>query len=314
MVEQGRRCARSQVREEQVESLLIRARREKVEVLLPLLAHVVAQRRRVEGADGGDGAPHRLRGEIQLAGRPDLRRLQLRDRFLGRRVERPEILDVIAEPLRAPWPVAVHTEHVDDAAPDREIARCRHRALTAVAELDEAAHETVAGKPVAAPDLGDARAHDRRRQGRPQEAAERSHHHQGRRSRVQPHQGGEPGSGDLLGRGYAVERRSVAGREDRDPGSAGPDHRVPVDPLGLRRDDEDRAARPLPQPPGDHADGAGGHSRDEAALSGGERSERRQPVEPLTERQGCDGRRAGTAISPSRHGSTRSWPPRPRRA
>ena len=240
----------------------------------------------VERGDGGDGAPNRLLGQVELAGRPDLRRLELRDRFLGRGVERAEVLDVIAEPLRAPWPVAVHAEDVDDAAADREIAGCGDRALAPVAELDEAADETVAVQPLAAFDLGDARAEDVRRQRRSQQAAEGPDHHQRRRSRVQPHQGGEPGAGDLLGRRDAIEGRGVAGGEDRDPGSAVPDERVRVDALGLGRDDEDGAARPFPQPPGDQADGARGHARDDAARGGGKLGERGQLVEPLPERHG----------------------------
>ena len=43
MIEQGRRRVRAQVREEQVEPLVVDARAEQIAVALPLLAYVVAQ-------------------------------------------------------------------------------------------------------------------------------------------------------------------------------------------------------------------------------------------------------------------------------
>ena len=192
---------------------------------------------------------------------------ELRDRFLGRGIERADVLDVVAEPLRAPRAVAIHAEHVDDAATDGEIARGRHRALAPVAELDEAGDETIARQPLATLDLGDARADDRRREGRAQQAAGDATTTSGvalacsrmnvaRRARVTSSDGGTRSNGGVSPAGkIATPEPPAQTIESR------------VDALGLRRHDEHGAAGPLAQPPGDHADGAGRHAGDDAAAA-----------------------------------------------
>ena len=154
VIEQRCRGLAAEVREEQVEAFLVHARLEQVAVALPLFAHVIAQRAGVEPGHRLQCTSDRRGREVELASGPDLCGLELGDRLLGSGIERADILDVIAEPLRAPGTRTVDPEHVDDAATDSEIPGDGNRALAAVAELHQASHEHVAGQARTALHLG----------------------------------------------------------------------------------------------------------------------------------------------------------------
>ena len=123
VVEQRRRAVADEVREEQVDALVVHARRELARSRVP----TARARRR--------GARSTSRRPTAASAAPPSRRLRsssragqtcatssLRDRLLGREVEGAQVVDVVAEPLGAPRPRAVHAEDVDDAAAHREVA------------------------------------------------------------------------------------------------------------------------------------------------------------------------------------------------
>src|SRR5580704_10032209 len=83
VVEQRRGRIVAEVREEEVNTFLVHARGEQSAIALPLLAHVIAERRGVEAADRVERTGDRLATEVELARRPDLRGFELRDRLLG---------------------------------------------------------------------------------------------------------------------------------------------------------------------------------------------------------------------------------------
>ena len=123
----------AEVRKEEVEPLLVDARCQQLAVALPLLAHVLAQRAGIETGNRFQGSSQGFAAQVELTCRPHLRRLELCDRLLGRRVEGAQVLDIVAEPLRPPGTRAVNAEDIDDTAADREVPRHRDGAFAPVA-------------------------------------------------------------------------------------------------------------------------------------------------------------------------------------
>ena len=198
VIEQRRRRFRPEIREEQVDAVVVDARFEQARITVPLLADVVAKRARVERLHSRDRPRHRSRTQVEFARRPDLGDLELSDRFLRRVVEHTKVIDVVAEPLGAPWTLAIDTEDVDDAAAHREVAGGRHRALPPIAKFNEARDELVTREPVPALDLGHARADHFGGERRSEQPARRRHHEQRLGTRVQAHERCQAGSRHLL--------------------------------------------------------------------------------------------------------------------
>ena len=171
VIQQRRRGVATEVREEEVEALLVHARRQQVAIALPLLTNVAAECRGVQPADGRERPGHQLAAEVELACRPDLRGLELGDELLRGRVEGAQVLDVVAEPFGAPRSRAIHPEDVDDAASHCEIPWHGDCTLAPVAELDKACDQGIAGEPRAALHLGQAGLDHRARERRPEQPA-----------------------------------------------------------------------------------------------------------------------------------------------
>ena len=267
VVEERRWRIVTEVREEEVEPVLVHTRCEQPAIAVPLLPHVVAEGGRVEAADRLERTGHRITAEVELACRPDLRDLELGDRLLGRRIERAQVLDIIPEPLGTPGSRTIHAEDVDDAATHREVAGDGDRALATVAELHKAREQRIAGQVRTPLDLGEPRLDDAARQRRPEQAARRGNHQERFDARVQPHEGRETGARHLFRRRHPVERRRVAGGKDGGSGPAVPDERVGVHALGLRGDDQHRPRGRLAQPPGEQADRTRRNAGDDPATS-----------------------------------------------
>ena len=316
---------------EEVDAVVVDAQLELGEVLLPLLAHLRPAAADIESGDRLLGPADRRSAQIELAGGQQPHPLQSGDRGLGVDVEGPDLIDLVAEPLRPPGAAAIQAKDVDDAAAHGHLAGRGHRGHPPVPEVNKALDDRVAADPgtptdfVGAVERGDG-------EGGPEQPG-RGGDHQRRPAVAKQGEGGDPAADDLLRRGDAVKAGGVRGRPEAQPRLATPETGVGIDGLRVGRDHQHVPGGAPAGPPGDQPDGGRGDPAEDAQGAVDERGQGGDGVQAGGQRGRAAGRWlnhrvTAPQVSPVRAevtaprappvqagegGCTRSWPaPGPR--
>ena len=303
-----------EIRGEEVDAVVVDTQLELGQVLLPLIANLGPAAADVEGGSRLLGPADRRGAQIELAGGQQPHPLEPGDRGLGVDVESPDLVDLVAKPLRPPGAAAIQAKGVDDAAPHGHLAGRGDRGHPPVPEVDEALDDRVAADPGTPTDLADAVERGGGEGGAEQPG--RGGDHQGRLAVTEQGKGGDPATDHLLRRGDAVKAGGVRGRPEAQPRLATPETGVGIDGLRVGRNHQDVPGGTPAGPPGDQPDRGRGDPAEDAQGAVGERGQGGHLVQAGGQRGRSSGGQLNHPVTVPQVrrvrrgecGCTRSWP------